>query len=544
MDICDENVTDIPIDSDINLEIPLFPVGLTISENNNLKNLSSVEKPTKPPSPRLNNDATSQPLKNSNHANSLIKLVSARERDGKFLSRNSKQMSMPPREKPLFETRTKNKLSSSRELKIPSQLKSSFGKKVTSKDEKSLRSPQGRRTQISPVNTPRTPELNAISPIPNGITVIKEEEGDTPFNDTISIPDIDKSDPIPILSTIDIKIEEVKENGVDNQVQSNVENVCYRSINDLKAARYNINKCMERINDQLNNMKEHKTILSFISSQMKESSHAALELKRNNQGVPFVNAVKELVKRVHEKFNNDINKKRFTKITADDVPFVVHINEIIKIFGKICQRISLTTVNYNVTFLEDFHLMAGKLHAMIEFVLILYYQDATDDQCSYEKTEEPVPTENGFNDDASAIFDLLYCSVLNLVSTQNLTDFNHAKRNSLKLLEKLGKVLSRSNESLGNIARLSLGNPKNQSLFDSFASVTIILKESDDILKELTELKTPCVSMLRDNILKATQISEITKPGERQVEELKFALGVCDGSLSILAKHISTNLNQ
>ena len=80
----------------------------------------------------------------------------------------------------------------------------------------------------------------------------------------------------------------------------------YESNHILKAKRTQLQLQMEQIEAKLQNNMEQRNLLSTLSAHMKEASGEALELKRNNQGVPFVNAVKELVKRKHEGFQQHI----------------------------------------------------------------------------------------------------------------------------------------------------------------------------------------------------------------------------------------------
>ena len=109
---------------------------------------------------------------------------------------------------------------------------------------------------------------------------------------------------------------------------------------------------------------------------------------------------------------------------------------------------------------------------------------------------------------------------------------------TLKGLETLVDILSHSNERLANIARLSLGNPKSQSLNDTFVVVSGILKKADPLVEKLTTLNIPCVSVFANSMDKAAEIADVSKPCERQVEKLKRALGECDGLLFIAGKYI------
>ena len=369
MEITNGDVEDIPMDNDIKLTIPIFPVGLSIGNSSvSLKHLTIVERPTQPPqlaSPnqvRVTNDAmndlkelaANQTLETPSKVNHEIQVISPRDKNQKQVSPRERTAKVSPRD-----TKTK-------EI-TPRSGKTTPSRKPTCKEGRS-----------SSIPTP-------VSKSPQAFAGIQNENTSTSTNSTTTTTTtqtttqttthLQKGNVI-----LDGKAYSWNFNTSPQFNGSETRRTKYESVKELKEAQDKLVRHMKQIDDKLVTMKEHKVILAYLSSQMKESSRVAFELKRNNQGVPFVNAVKELIKRIHEAFNNNTNKKRTHQITIDDVPFIADVNATFKTFGQVCERIILTTVNYNVTYLEDFHLMTGKIHGMIESIIALYYKDITDDE--------------------------------------------------------------------------------------------------------------------------------------------------------------------
>ena len=135
-------------------------------------------------------------------------------------------------------------------------------------------------------------------------------------------------------------------------------------------------------------------------------------------------------------------------------------------------------------------------------------------------------------------------SVENTVSHILLEDYEEkiepkVNKQIVEELKKLRVVFSNLNERLGEIQRLSLGNPRKQSLCDTFATIDDALNDAKGLFPYYEENKVPCIENIKGIVTRMKKVACLKRPLEKNVEQLKMLLGDCDGRVLIIAKCLS-----
>ena len=138
----------------------------------------------------------------------------------------------------------------------------------------------------------------------------------------------------------------------------------YWTIKLLREDRQDLLKKLAALDERVESMLRMKGIYQRFCLAMQNFSTAIFKLDRNNQGVPYVNNVKNLVSKMHEEFNTEEVRLEIEKMKQQQVPFLDDLLGQFENFQKLCESIIVTHIHYHVTFLEDFHLVAGKIRGM------------------------------------------------------------------------------------------------------------------------------------------------------------------------------------
>ena len=159
----------------------------------------------------------------------------------------------------------------------------------------------------------------------------------------------------------------------DEKLQGEIH--AYRSIKLLRYDRMELLRTVSLIDLQVENMLRMKGIYQKFCAAMQNFSTAIFKLDRNNQGVPYVVNVKNLVMKMNEEFNTDEVRLEIAHMRQQQVPFLGDLLTQFDNFQKLCESILVTHVNYHVTYLEDFHLVSGKIRGMMKTISNLMYED-------------------------------------------------------------------------------------------------------------------------------------------------------------------------
>ena len=106
-------------------------------------------------------------------------------------------------------------------------------------------------------------------------------------------------------------------------------------------------------------------------------------------------------------------------------------------------------------------------------------------------------------------------------------------------LHQVRMIFSNVNDLLSKIHRLSLGNPRIQSMKETFVAVEEVLEDVDPLMQHYRNLKIPCIDCIGYFIGKMKKIANMKRPSEKHIEQLKMLLGDCDGRVLIVAKFLS-----
>jgi len=161
----------------------------------------------------------------------------------------------------------------------------------------------------------------------------------------------------------------------------------YRNVPQLRDERRELLRKIAILDSRVEGMLRMKGIYQRFCSAMQNFSAAIFRLDRNNQGVPYVINVKNLVLKMYEEFNSAEVKSEIARMQIQQVPFLEDLRAQFSNFHQLCESILVTHINYHVTFLEDFHLVAGKIRGIMKTIITLMYDDDND-----------VDTRNGDDD--------------------------------------------------------------------------------------------------------------------------------------------------
>ena len=92
--------------------------------------------------------------------------------------------------------------------------------------------------------------------------------------------------------------------------------------------------------------------------------------------------------KMNEEFNTGEVRLEIARMRKQQVPFLGDLLTQFDNFHKLCESILVTHVNYHVTYLEDFHLVSGKIRGMMKTIITLMYDDE-----QHEKHGIPVEEE-------------------------------------------------------------------------------------------------------------------------------------------------------
>lgn len=150
----------------------------------------------------------------------------------------------------------------------------------------------------------------------------------------------------------------------------------YRNVPQLRDERQELLRKIAVLDGRVEGMFRMKGIYQRFCSAMQNFSAAIFKLDRNNQGVPYVTNVKNLVLKMYEEFNSTEVKSEIARMQIQQVPFLEDLMTQFANFHQLCESILVTHINYHVTFLEDFHLVAGKIRGIMKTIITLMYDDA------------------------------------------------------------------------------------------------------------------------------------------------------------------------
>ena len=112
--------------------------------------------------------------------------------------------------------------------------------------------------------------------------------------------------------------------------------------------------------------------------------------------------------------------------------------------------------------------------------------------------------------------------------------------NTAKELHQLRMVFSNINDELSRIQRLSLGNPRMQSMKESFKTVNDVLEDAKPLLEIYHDSEVPCITKIELLLSKIKKVANVWRPSEKHIEQIKMLLGECDGRVLIVAKYLTT----
>ncbi|XP_066928197.1 uncharacterized protein [Clytia hemisphaerica] len=341
----------------------------------------------------------------------------------------------------------------------------------------------------------------------------------------------------------------------------------YRTIKVLREDRKDLLKKLAALDERVESMLRMKGIYQRFCMAMQNFSTAIFKLDRNNQGVPYVNNVKHLVSKMHEEFNTEEVKSEIEKMKEQQVPFLDDLLGQFGNFQKLCESIIVTHIHYHVTFLEDFHLVAGKIRGMMKTIITLMYDDEStskddddniikdqdiqeaainDEDANEEETKEESNNNKSNNNELVSGNNkntLVISNGQHLPSVTN-TDEQEEKppqdpSSTPQELHQLRKVFSNINDLLSRIQRLSLGNPRIQSMKDASLSIAEVLIDAGPLVKHWQTQNIPCIDSIENFITKMLKVATIRRPSEKHIEQMKMLLGVWDGRVLIVAKYMA-----
>ncbi|XP_057292109.1 uncharacterized protein LOC130614689 [Hydractinia symbiolongicarpus] len=332
----------------------------------------------------------------------------------------------------------------------------------------------------------------------------------------------------------------------------------YNTVPGLKERRSQLMDRVYVIDGKLRNMQELRGLLKKISGTMRDFSKRIFKLERNQQGVPYVGAVKGLVKKMNDEIECETMKRDLGKMNADDVPFVIEVNLQFRNVRQICENIIVHHIHYNVTYLEDFHLVCGKIRGIMKTLIALYYNDKIGDDL-LDDTNDDITDEDDQDQSSNgpdiyeeeiqngSVEACIQSDLSRSIFLHDEFDFKPPKQKDeeakngaiIQEIVQMRKTLSQSNEELGQIDRLSLGNPKIQSLCDRFAAVGDILCQAEKIVNKFVAMEVPCSLKIQATINKMRFLTTTKRPSERHVERMKLLLGECDGRIMIVGKYLA-----
>lgn len=149
----------------------------------------------------------------------------------------------------------------------------------------------------------------------------------------------------------------------------------YDSVPTLKIRREELIQQLNAVDYKIENMSNMKNTLLKFCVTMEEFSNSIFKLSRNNQGVPYVANVKSLIESLYQQFNNTPIQSDIARMNEEDIPFVRDLNVQFRNLSKVCESIIVTQINYHVTFLEDLHMVCGRLRGMMKTLIIMFYNE-------------------------------------------------------------------------------------------------------------------------------------------------------------------------
>jgi len=111
--------------------------------------------------------------------------------------------------------------------------------------------------------------------------------------------------------------------------------------------------------------------------------------------------------------------------------------------------------------------------------------------------------------------------------------------NTAKELHQLRMVFSNINDELSHIQRLSLGNPRMQSMKEAFRAINDVLEDAGPLLQIYLDSEVPCINKIELLLSKIKKVANVWRPSEKHIEQIKMLLGECDGRVLIVAKYLS-----
>lgn len=162
----------------------------------------------------------------------------------------------------------------------------------------------------------------------------------------------------------------------------------YDSIPALRIQRRELLDQLMKVDFEIESMFRMKASLQKLCTVMEEFSASIFQLNRNNQGVPYVANVKALMENMFKDFNSSLVQGDIIMMNHENIPFVRDLNVQFGNIHKLCETIIVTHTSYHVTYLEDFHMVAGKIRGMLKTIMVMFYDDETavDDEEEYEKS--------------------------------------------------------------------------------------------------------------------------------------------------------------
>ena len=235
------------------------------------------------------------------------------------------------------------------------------------------------------------------------------------------------------------------------------------------------------------------------------------ESERNNQGVLVVSKLKNII----DKTVSDIQEYDEAIRRAASIPFSDELCNSLQEVRDILT--SLNGLRLKMEHVDDVFSRCGRLFGIVDTILLMFYD---------HDNSSPFPEDEGIlKTDPN-----LYEKYLGYAEGDALQEnMQHTSPSVQKtLLEEVGKQVQKIMDQLKSVDRMTSGRPKMKCLVSKFHEV-----DKDLNIKGLKTVKNYSL-VLGENLRMARSVLRLEKPGQNELDEIRFLLSQLAGRTSLL----------